>query len=84
MLSSIMPAMIIRKLEEPIKIRLRMRAAQNGRSMEEEVRVILRSALGSDGPAPNLADLASSLFGSKHGVELVPHPPVRPRKIKLT
>ena len=75
-----MPAMVIRRLEEPIKIHLRMRAAQNGRSMEEEVRVILRTALGENRTEPNLAEIASSLFGPKHGVELAPHPPVRARK----
>lgn len=80
-----MQAMVIRKLEEPLKVRLRVRAAQNGRSMEEEVRVILRAALTGPSHAPGLADLASSLFGSKHGVELVPHPPVRPRRpLKFT
>jgi antitoxin FitA len=75
-----MPAMVIRKLEESIKIRLRLRAAQNDRSMEEEVRVILRTALGENRAEPNLAELASSLFGPKHGVNLTPHPPVRARK----
>ena len=35
----------IRNLEESVKRRLRMRAAQHGRSMEEEARHILRAAL---------------------------------------
>jgi plasmid stability protein len=38
----------IRNLDEQIKARLRVRAAQHGWSMEEEVRVILRTALAPD------------------------------------
>jgi phosphopantothenoylcysteine decarboxylase/phosphopantothenate--cysteine ligase len=34
----------IRQLDEALKQRLRLRAAQNGRSMEDEVRVLLRDA----------------------------------------
>ena len=74
-----MPTLVIRKMEEPMKIRLRVRAARHGRSMEEEVRVILRTALAEKNEPVNLAELASSLFGPKHGVELPAHPPVRPR-----
>jgi plasmid stability protein len=40
-----MASITIRNLEEPLKGKLRMRAAQHGRSMEEEVRHILRAAL---------------------------------------
>jgi len=40
-----MTTLTIRKLNEKIKTRLRVRAAQNGRSMEEEAREILPSAL---------------------------------------
>src|SRR5258708_3940476 len=35
----------IRKLDESIKAYLRLRSAKNGRSVEEEVRVILREVL---------------------------------------
>lgn len=73
-----MPAILVRDVDEETKRRLRTRAARNGRSMEEEVRVIIRSALFTTQPAANLADLARSLFG-KSGVELLPHPPVHPR-----
>ena len=41
----VMATITIRDLEPGIKERLRVRAARNGRSMEEEVRVILRSAI---------------------------------------
>jgi antitoxin FitA len=40
-----MASITIRNLEEPLKSKLRVRAAQHGRSMEDEVRHILRSAL---------------------------------------
>lgn len=40
-----MATMTIRKLDPELKSRLRVRAAQHGRSMEEEVRNILRLAL---------------------------------------
>ncbi|MYK68691.1 MAG: plasmid stabilization protein, partial [Gammaproteobacteria bacterium] len=46
-----MASIIIRNLEEGVKTRLRVRAAENGRSMEEEARVILRKA-GGRRPAP--------------------------------
>ena len=62
-----------------MKIRLRLRAARHGRSMEEEARVILRTALAEKSETVNLADLVSSLFGARHGAELPEHPAVRPR-----
>ena len=40
----IMASLTIRKLDEALKQRLRLRAAQNGRSMEDEARTILRRA----------------------------------------
>jgi plasmid stability protein len=74
-----MASLVIRNLDEGLKERLRVRAAQHGRSMEEEVRVLLRSVLGSPVSHDNLADLATSLFGSK-GVDLEPHPDVPVRE----
>jgi phosphopantothenoylcysteine decarboxylase/phosphopantothenate--cysteine ligase len=47
----VMPSLLIRRLDDTLKRQLRLRAAENGRSMEEEVRQILRQALGV--PAPN-------------------------------
>jgi phosphopantothenoylcysteine decarboxylase/phosphopantothenate--cysteine ligase len=43
----------IRKLDAGIHDELRLRAARNGRSVEDEVRVILREAAQHDGPAPS-------------------------------
>jgi phosphopantothenoylcysteine decarboxylase / phosphopantothenate---cysteine ligase len=39
-----MASLTIRKLDDAVRDRLRLRAAQNGRSVEDEVRVILREA----------------------------------------
>lgn len=46
-----MAQLIVRHLEDEVKARLRRRAARHGRSMEEEVREILRNALRNDGTA---------------------------------
>ena len=45
-----MNQLTIRSIDDELKRKLRVRAAENGRSMEEEVRQILRHALGL--PAP--------------------------------
>ncbi len=42
-----MASLTIRKLEETIKAELRLRAARNGRSVEDEVRVILRDVVAA-------------------------------------
>ena len=45
-----MADLLIRRLDDKLKRQLRIRAAENGRSMEEEVRRILRAALGVPSP----------------------------------
>lgn len=40
-----MASITIRKLDDQVKLKLRIRAAEHGRSMEEEVRDILSSAI---------------------------------------
>ena len=43
----------VRNLEDDVKVRLKRRAARRGRSMEEEVRHILRNAVKDDmAPTP--------------------------------
>ena len=42
----------IRSLDEEAKTRLRVRAAEHHRSMEEEARLILRDAVGPQEPPP--------------------------------
>lgn len=45
--------MTVRNLDDAVKGRLRVRAAENGRSMEAEARAILRETLlGPDAAAP--------------------------------
>jgi len=52
-----MASITIRNLGEGLKSRLRARAAQHGRSMEEEAREILRTALAeTTRPPTNLFD----------------------------
>jgi plasmid stability protein len=46
--------MTIRNIDEALKRRLRVRAAHHGRSMEEEVRDILRAALSEEPRQPSL------------------------------
>ena len=43
-----MATMTIRNIDDRLKQRLRVRAAQHGRSMEDEARDILRSSLSVD------------------------------------
>lgn len=80
-----MASIVIRRLEEITKRRLRMRASQHGRSMEEEARAILKSALSRRTQAEsNLVLSIRRRFASLGGVELpeVPRGPIRrPPKI---
>jgi plasmid stability protein len=45
-----MTSLLIRRIDDKLKQALRLRAAENGRSMEEEMRQILRHALGVPSP----------------------------------
>ena len=75
-----MASITIRNLQDGVKRRLRIRAAYNGRSMEEEVRQILNNALSQELAAPeNLADAIRSRFAPLGGAELE-LPPRRPMR----
>jgi plasmid stability protein len=66
-----MASITIRNLDERTKARLRLRAAQHGRSMEEEARTLLRAALTDDSaPMGNLASAIRARFRRLGGVEL--------------
>ncbi len=66
-----MATLTIRQLDEKTKTRLRVRAAHHGRSMEEEAREILRSALTASSPAKrNLAETIRRRFAAFGGLEL--------------
>jgi plasmid stability protein len=67
----IMASITIRKLPENTKRRLRMRAARNGRSMEQEARELLKMALAQPDPPPeNLGEAIRKLFAPFGGVDL--------------
>ncbi len=66
-----MATLTIRQLDEKTKTRLRVRAAHHGRSMEEEAREILRSALTvSSPPKGNLAETIHRRFAALGELEL--------------
>ena len=65
-----MASITIRNLDDDVRARLRTRAAGNGRSMEEEVRLILRDAVGREPEPENLADFIRECFAPYGGVEL--------------
>jgi len=66
-----MATLTIRQLDEKTKTRLRVRAAHHGRSMEEEARAILRSALTTSSPPKgNLAETIHQRFAALGGLEL--------------
>ncbi len=65
-----MASITIRNLDDSLKQRLRIRAAEHGHSMEEEVRAILRQVVGET-PAPrNLAAAIRARIAPLGGVEL--------------
>jgi len=66
-----MATITIRQLDERTKARLRVQAAHHGRSMEEEAREILRSALtGARSTKSNLAEAIRQRFEAFGGVIL--------------
>jgi plasmid stability protein len=74
-----MPTLTIRNVDPELREQLRVRAARHGRSMEAELRQILKEALGAEKrrPEPNLAEAIRRRFlplGGADGIE--PHQPV--------
>ena len=65
-----MARITIRNLDDDVKTRLRVRAVSNGRSMEEEARVILREAVSRETEPENLAGFIRECFASSGGVDL--------------
>ena len=63
-----MASITIRNLDEDVRTRLRVLAAEHNRSMEEEVRIILREAVYNRQPATrNLAEFTRQCFGALRG-----------------
>ena len=62
-----MAQLVVRNIENEVKVKLQRRARRNGRSMEEEVREILRDAAKNEGAAREiiLADGRSYIIGPK-------------------
>ena len=65
-----MATLVIRGLDEQVKARLRLRAAERGRSMEAEAREILTSAVGATRPAKGLGSFVRDRFAEVGGVEI--------------
>jgi len=65
-----MGTLTIRQLDDRTKSRLRIRAAHHGRSMEEEAREILRTAVAAAPPEGSLAETIHRRFAALGGVEL--------------
>jgi plasmid stability protein len=66
-----MGSVTVRKLDDDVKARLRVRAARHGRSLEEEVRQILTEAASeAEVRSDNLADAIRRIFQPLGGVDL--------------
>ncbi len=74
-----MSSIVIRRLDEGTKSRLRVRAARNGHSMEQEARDILKRTLASEGPRLHLVDAIRRRIQPLGGVDLpaIPRGPMR-------
>ncbi|HEX9112201.1 MAG TPA: hypothetical protein VF845_12035 [Terriglobales bacterium] len=79
-----MASITIRQLEETTKRKLRIRAARHGRSMEQEAREILKTALSQPEEQPDLAEAIRRRFAKYGGVDLkipprepIPEPRIR-------
>ena len=65
-----MASITIRNLDAGLKRRLRVRAAENDRSMEEEARDILRRTVGEALPPEDLGRAIHARFAALGGVDL--------------
>ena len=65
-----MGSITIRNLDDDVKRRLRVRAAEHGRSMEEEAREILRQVVTRPIPLRDLGQSIHSRFAEVGGIDL--------------
>jgi plasmid stability protein len=80
-----MASMTIRDLDDRLKRRLRIQAARNNRSMEEEARAILRAALSADaGSSKSLYKSIRARIEPLGGLDLAiaPRDPIREVEIE--
>ena len=78
-----MSQVIVRKIDEDTKRRLKSRAASHGVSMEEEIRMILQDAVLKDsGKSFGLGSEIAEMFWTNEGqdepIPELPEEPVRP------
>lgn len=76
-----MAQLVVRNLEQSIKNRLQRRAKRHGRSMEEEVREILRDATKSE--SPQRKGLGTRIAEHFRGIGLRPGEEIPELDIKL-
>lgn len=74
-----MASITVRKIDDGVKSRLRIRAAEHGRSMEAEVREILRQVVEEPAPPQNLAAAIRARFApfAGDGLDIPPREPMR-------
>lgn len=75
-----MAGLTIRNIDESLKARLRLSAAENGRSMEEEVRQILKQFLLQKRCGEGIGSRIAKRFGPIGGVDLPKVPRSVPRQ----
>ena len=76
-----MASLTIRKLDDAIRDELRLRAARNGRSVEDEVRVILREASQHRAPPAPVVAQAPAPAPRGHGKTAPQLPSVTPSRV---
>jgi plasmid stability protein len=80
-----MASLVIRDLDDDVKTKLRIRAAENGRSMEAEARAILTAAVAATRPARGLGSYIRNQVSELGGVDLeVPPRDESPRVADLS
>jgi plasmid stability protein len=79
-----MAALSIRDLDDAVKEKLRIRAAQHGRSMEAEIREILTSAVTQEAPQTDLFSALTERFTRLGGLDFaLPARATPPRAAEL-
>lgn len=79
-----MASITIRDLDDRVKARLRVRAAQHNRSMEEEARAILKTALSVEtASSKSLVQAIRARIEPLGGIELTIAPREPMREIKI-
>lgn len=66
-----MASLLIRNVDEALRDQLKARARRHRRSLEEEARELLRTAVARDtADGENLSAIAERLFGAGQGIDL--------------